>query len=229
MTSLFEGSVWLRRSWPTAYAFRCTSLLFSSCYVYSPRASGATAAASRLLCSRVKAMHPAWIPRYAGCVHQASCRDVQLAALFGRGAVLVPVPGSTASGNVPWAAACLAAALRDIGLGQRLWAGLHRQLGVRKSATSPAAGRPSVREHYESFALSRPAISAVRFVLVDDVVTKGRTLLAAAARLQEELPHADVRAFALIRTLGLGQHVDGVFEVCHGVIRWAGGDACREP
>jgi hypothetical protein len=27
----------------------------------------------------------------------------------------------------------------------------------------------------------------------------------------------------------LGQHVDGVFEVCHGVIRWAGGDACREP
>jgi hypothetical protein len=59
--------------------------------------------------------------------------------------------------------------------------------------------------------------------------TKGRTLLAAAARLQAELPHADIRAFALIRTQGFVPHLGSVFESCHGVIRWAGGDARREP
>jgi adenine/guanine phosphoribosyltransferase-like PRPP-binding protein len=70
---------------------------------------------------------------------------------------------------------------------------------------------------------------ASRIVLIDDVITKGRTLLAAAARLQAELPHADIRAFALIRTLGFVQHMERVLEPCHGVVRWAGGDARREP
>jgi predicted amidophosphoribosyltransferase len=187
------------------------------------------AEASRQLCARVKAVDPVWIPRYAGCVYQARCHDAQLAALFSGGAVLVPVPGSAASASAPWVAAQLAAALREVGLGHRLWTGLRRQVGVRKSATSPAAGRPSVREHYESFAVARPAMPASRIVLIDDVITKGRTLLAAAARLQAELPHADIRAFALIRTLGFVQHMERVLEPCHGVVRWAGGDARREP
>ena len=59
--------------------------------------------------------------------------------------------------------------------------------------------------------------------------TKGRTLLAAATRLQTELPHADIRAFALIRTQGFMPQLGSVFESCHGVIRWAGGDARRDP
>jgi hypothetical protein len=229
MTSLYEASVWLRQSWPSAYTFPQTSLSFASCYVYSPRASGAMAEGSRLLCARVKTGDPTWIPRYAGCVHKTSCRDAQLAALFAGRPVLVPVPGSTICGDAPWAAQLLAFALSEVGLGGGLWVGLRRQTGVRKSATSPAGGRPSVREHYESFAITRPLRPVARIVLIDDVITKGRTLLAAAARLQSELPQADIRAFALIRTLGFVARMDRVLEPCHGVVRWAGGDAHREP
>ena len=100
---------------------------------------------------------------------------------------------------------------------------------------APSAGRPSVAEHYESFSTSPLAVPVRRIVLVDDVITKGRTLLAAAAaaaaaaRLQAELPRADIRAFALIRTQGFVERLDHVTEVCHGVIRWGGGDARREP
>jgi pyrimidine operon attenuation protein/uracil phosphoribosyltransferase len=68
-----------------------------------------------------------------------------------------------------------------------------------------------------------------RLVLIDDVITKGRTLLAAAARLRKELPHSDIRGFALIRTLGFVDRIERLAEPCHGVIRWAGGDARREP
>ena len=39
----------------------------------------------------------------------------------------------------------------------------------------------------------------------------------------------DARFFALIRTQGFVQQLGSVFESCHGVIRWAGGDARREP
>jgi predicted amidophosphoribosyltransferase len=229
MTSLFETSAALRQAWPSAHAFPCTSLSFISCYVYSPRAAGATAEASRLLCARVKASDPVWLPRYAGSVYRASTRDSELAALFGCSAMLVPVPGSSISAGGPWAAERLAAALGMVGLGQRVWPALRRQLALRKSATSPAGARPSVREHYESFAIARGPVAAAKIVLVDDVITKGRTLLAAAARLQAEWPHADIRAFALIRTVGFVPRMTQLLELCHGVVRWAGGDARREP
>jgi hypothetical protein len=66
-------------------------------------------------------------------------------------------------------------------------------------------------------------------VLVDDVITKGRTLLAAAMRLQVDLPPAEITAFALVRTLGFIEQLQHLTEVCHGCVRWAAGDARREP
>jgi hypothetical protein len=229
MTSLFEASAPLRHAWPSAHGFSCTSLAFASCYAYSPRAVGAMADASRLVCARVKASDPAWLPRYASSVQRAGCRDCELAALFARSAVLVPVPGSAISTHSPWPAERLAIALNAMGLGERVWPVLRRQFAVRKSATSPAGSRPSVREHYESFAIARASSPVLRVVLIDDVVTKGRTLLAAAARLQTEWPHTDVRAFALIRTVGFVPRMVQFLELCHGFIRFERGDARRDP
>ncbi len=68
-----------------------------------------------------------------------------------------------------------------------------------------------------------------QLVLIDDVVTKGRTLLAAAARVHEALPDADIRAFALLRTMGWVQGVDRLLDPCVGEIRWRAGDAYRNP
>ncbi len=218
-----------QREWPKGRKLPWPSLAFASCYVYSPRAPGAVCEASRQLCARLKASDPQWLPRYAGVVYRASLCDPQLANLFGGAAVLVPVPGSATGKSASWPASQLALALREIGLVQQVWKGLRRDSTVTKSATARASERPTVREHYESFAVEHPLPAIHKILLVDDVITKGRTLLAAAARLQEQFPHADVRAFALIRTLGFVPRVDQLAETCHGVVRWAGGDARREP
>jgi adenine/guanine phosphoribosyltransferase-like PRPP-binding protein len=74
-----------------------------------------------------------------------------------------------------------------------------------------------------------PAIPPERIVLIDDVVTKGRTLLAAATRLQEAFPSAQIRAFALVRTMGLIAGVNQLLDPCKGEIRWRAGDAHRNP
>jgi predicted amidophosphoribosyltransferase len=150
--------------------------------------------------------------------------------LFTREALLVPVPGSAPSCHALWAAWQLAMALRELGLGREVWVGLERRSPVRKSATALSGARPSVREHFESFAVVRSQqLPPQRIILVDDVITKGRTLLAAAARLRCEFAHADIRAFALVRTLGFLSRLDRLLAPCEGVVHWAGGDARREP
>lgn len=66
-------------------------------------------------------------------------------------------------------------------------------------------------------------------MLVDDVITKGRTILATAARLHEIFPDAYISAFALVRTMGFLGDVSQFLEPCAGFVRWGGGDARREP
>jgi predicted amidophosphoribosyltransferase len=214
----------------TTSRFEPATLPFSAFYVYWPHAPGATAEASRRLCERVKASNALWLPRYAGCVCRARISDPQLAGLFAPHAVLVPVPGCAGTRGVAGSAFRLAAALCAVGAAQAMWPGLWRRYTVPKSATASSGARPTVHAHYESLELDPPPGLVSRIVLIDDVVTKGRTLLAAAARLRTVLPHADVRAFALVRTLGVGQPVRGrIIALCHGQIRWSGEDARREP
>ena len=62
--------------------------------------------------------------------------------------------------------------------------------------------------------------------IIDDVVTKGATLLAAASLLANAFPDARVRAFALVRTMGLVPDIERIVEPVVGRI---GLDAWGEP
>lgn len=212
-----------------AAALRCT-LSFASCYVYAPRGEGSLSVEARLLCRRVKASDPKWLPRYAARVVELGARERRFARLFARDAWLVPVPGCTPACARSTAAWQLATALHGLGLGRGLWTGLARRLPVRKSATALLGERPTVRQHFESLSVSDAPPSLIeRIVLVDDVITRGRTLLAAATRLRCKFPQADVRALAMVRTMGFLTRIDRLLAPCEGVVYWARGDARRAP
>jgi predicted amidophosphoribosyltransferase len=204
---------------------------FASCYVYSPAGKGRVSQHSRLLRELLKAADARFIDKYAGRVQQQV--DGGSAALCGyieAEDILVPVPGSAATcAERAWVAGRLADALIDKGLGRVAWPGLHRVSSVRKSAYALIGARPSVHRHYDSFSFMKPLWESQSIVLVDDIVTKGRTLLAAAARIQDALPHARIKAFALMRTRGLGCDVATLLEPCRGEINWSSGDARRNP
>jgi len=167
--------------------------------------------------------------KYAVRVRQQMLPASVLAGFFLPGDVLVPVPRCAPKLGGTWAAAELANALVQEGVGSATWPGLRRISAVRKSATSAKGWRPSVERHYDSFRLEPRNLRPESIVLIDDVITVGRTLLAAAARVREALPDAQIRAFALLRTRSMIADIQSVLDPCRGEIRWMDGDARRIP
>jgi hypothetical protein len=206
------------------------AIAYASCYVYSPGGAGAVCERSRLLRTLLKAGDASFTHKYALRVRQQARDSPLLGGFFGATDVLVPVPGCVpyVEGHL-WAAGRLAIALVNEGLGGAAWAGLRRVRAVRRSATSLPGGRPTVGLHYESFLMEPRSRPPERIVLIDDVITKGRTLLAAASRVHDAFPRAEIRAFALLRTLGLVARVEQLLDPCRGEIRWRAGDAHRSP
>ena len=207
-------------------------LPFSAYYAYSPSGGDPTSRRSRRICAAIKTGNRRWIANIAAELRAYFAERPDWARSFGLRAVLVPVPASgprdAAVGEV---AEAIAAALVHAGLGATVRPMLVRRHAVRKSATSPVGSRPSVAEHFASLAIADrdPAGAVAEFVLIDDVVTRGRTMLAAACRLRAAYPQAEVRAFALMRTLGFVAGVARLVDPCLGEIRWRRGDACRIP
>jgi predicted amidophosphoribosyltransferase len=206
------------------------TIAYGSCYVYSPAGPGAVSERSRLLLALLKTADATFMLKYALRVRQQAEDSPPLAGFFEATDVLVPVPGCTPrSPGGLWTAEHLASALVNEGLGGAAWAGLRRIHAVPKSATAARGKRPTVNLHYESFVIEGYPTAPERIVLIDDVVTKGRTLLAAATRVHEAFPCADVRAFALVRTMGLISGVHRLLDPCRGEISWRAGDAHRSP
>lgn len=198
-----------------------------------------------MLCARLKAADPIWLPRLAARVWLEAVGHGRFASAFGTGVVLVPVPGSAPLQRTDWVGARLAWCLKEVGLAAEVWPILWRQRAVKKSAFAAVGERPSVLEHYASFAIERPVWDAtpnsqrplagkpgepaLRLTLVDDVITRGRTLLAAARRVRDAFPTAKICTFALLRTLCPDETLRQVLDPCEGEVRWAFGDARRRP
>jgi hypothetical protein len=205
-------------------------LSFGSCYGYSPGGVCQASRRSRALCARLKAGDADFLVKYALRVRRECSESRLLDGFFAEKTILVPVPASVPSiAGALTVAERLARALVQQGLGAAVWPGLRRDSPVRKSATALAGTRPTVEDHYSSLSVTDLPLASAQLLLIDDVVTKGRTLLAAAARLQEAFPHAHIRAFALLRTMSLISEIDSLVQPCVGEIRWRRGDARRSP
>ncbi len=208
------------------------SITFASCYIYAPCGRCEVSERSRSLCALLKAGDARLILKYAQCVKQHAREYPTFAGFFSSSDLLVPVPGSESlnplRGSV---ASLLAEALVREGLAGAQCDCIRRVRPVRKSATAASRDRPSVERHYESLAVEWTRLSGdpVRLTLVDDVVTRGRTLLAAATRLHDAFPQARIQAFALLRTMGFAPRVDRLLDPCIGKIAWRRGDARRNP
>jgi hypoxanthine phosphoribosyltransferase len=151
--------------------------------------------------------------------------------VLGPDVTLVPCPRSSllVEGAL-WPGRLIADELVRAGLGRQVIASLERIEAVPKSAFQAQGERPDARRHYETMRATPDLAATTRITVVDDFVTKGNTLLAAASRLAEVYPGSTVTVFALVRTKGLQPEVENIIEPCVGRIweRYAG-EADRQP
>lgn len=205
-------------------------LPFASCYGYSPGGMSAASRRSRHYRLLLKAHDRGFIANSARRVAQEVAAEGVLAGFFTCRPVLVPVPSSTCTiAGTDTPASVLAAALLDEGLGHAVWPGLWRRQPVARSSCAIPGCRPSVLDHYRSFGLAGTVPGTGSILLVDDLVSKGRTLVGASMRLRAAAPQVRIAAFALMRTTSLVPEIERVLDPCAGLIGWVRGDARRCP
>jgi predicted amidophosphoribosyltransferase len=205
-----------------------SELRFGSFLAYSPRGQSDVSRNSRDICYRMKNDTAGAIAQFVARLKEEFAKTA-LNEILGPNVTLVPVPRSTplVEGAL-WPARRIAEELVKQGLGAEVLPIVARARPVAKSSHAGPGERPTIAQHIESLILEPLLSNPARIAIVDDVVTKERTLLATGSHLRQRFPAADIRAFALIRTKGLQPDIDKILEPCVGmIVRDPWGDADR--
>lgn len=134
-------------------------------------------------------------------VAQKISQEAKLSDYFPFGTILVPVPRSSLSSECGlWPAKRITEALSEVGIGMSVDC-LRRIQAVPQSSRSKSKNRPKPLEHYNTMEVQGTLTRPSRIVLVDDVVTSGATILAAASRIKEAFPDVQPEAFAVVKTV----------------------------
>jgi predicted amidophosphoribosyltransferase len=149
---------------------------------------------------------------------------------FNSNAILIPAPKSSLlKKGMLWVPQRITTALINNGLGKTSEECLERVIALPRSSKSTPANRPKPLQHYESMRVKELLFDPNEIVLVDDVVTRGATILGAVNRLTEVFPNTRIRAFAVMRTMSNPEEFSEIVDPCIGTIRLSGKDAFRNP
>lgn len=202
---------------------------FASLLAYSPHGTGEVSITSRRVCYGIKGGDAVLIARAVATLRKFY-DEHQLSDFLGPDVGLVPAPRSAPRVERGlWPADILARALVEAGFGREVLPHLRRTQAVPKSAFAKAGERPTYERHLQTIACDGPLLVPSRLTIIDDVVTRGRTLFACATRLRERYPAVDVRCFSVVRTMGLVPDVSEIASPCRGRLFLTGDDVDREP
>jgi hypothetical protein len=174
---------------------------------YSPRGLGEAAESARTWMKALKGgatwgNPPRSGPQYAADYIARNTSSLQFSSFFSASTVVVPAPKSALhqEGSL-WVPHQIASALIANGLGGRVATLLKRAIPIPKAATSIASERPTAQKHFETLVVQSDLGPVEKILIVDDVVTRGSTLIGGANRLHESYPAVPIRAFAVMRTM----------------------------
>lgn len=215
---------------------KLSQLDFGSLLAYSPREASTAIVHSKNVMIALKqdsfvSNPPVLMSQWVAQTVQRKKPSLSFASFFKANTTLVPAPKSSLmQPNTLWVPLRIANALAEIGLGKNVLPCLVRDKPVAKFASSVPNKRPTVTEHYESMSVQGSLSKPEDILLIDDVITRGATLLGAANRLADAFPQAEIRAFAAMRTISNPAEFVKVYDPCVGKIELREiGDTLRRP
>lgn len=218
--------------------FRLSRIEFGSFLTYSPRGTTDPELRSRTMMRALKDDQVITnLPNPPVLMSDTVCdaikKDIEslpFSHFFNANTILVPTPRSSLikTGTL-WVPQRFANALKRKGLGRSVEECLQRVTPVRKAAASNAADRPKAADHYDSMLVQKIFPEPEDILLVDDVITRGATLLGATNRLVDAFPNAQIRVFAAMRTISPPDIFRNVRAPCTGTVELKGNDTFRRP
>jgi hypothetical protein len=216
-------------------SFKLSELEFGSLLSYSPAGSSEPERRSKSIMTAIKndkfiGDPPILTSEFISNSIKEKMTTLPFGYFFRTNPVLVPIPNSSLMRpNTLWVSRRLADALYRNGLGISVENLLERFRPLRKAATCTAQNRPKVSEHYNSLNIQKGFHNPREILLIDDIVTRGATLLGAANRLRETFPMVHVRAFAAIRSISPPFIFEHVYDPRKGLITLNGQETFRKP
>lgn len=215
---------------------RLSQLQFGSLLTYTPHGSSAEAKLSKDVMYLLKKdgfmgepriLMSEWIAKKV----QEKMTELPFASFFGPNTVLVPAPKSSLmQPNTLWVPERIATALVRIGIGKAVSPCLVRATAVPKAAYCAGPDRPTAANHYASICVQGGLAEPDEILLIDDVVTRGATLIGAANRLTDAFPKAHIRAFAALRAISNENEFENIYDPRVGTIDlWDTGETYRRP
>lgn len=160
---------------------------------------------------------------------QRNLKKYPFSDYFSEKTMLVPTPTSSLiKRDGLWVPQRITSALANVGLGINEEC-LIRETPLPRSSTSLASDRPKAIQHYNSIRVRESLLEPQDIVLVDDVITRGATVLGAVNRLAEVFPKAKIRVFAVMRTISNFLEFSNIIEPCVGTVSLIGLDSFRNP
>lgn len=212
-----------------------SKLEFGSYLTYSPRGQSETAVRSRYWKDCLKneksvESPPKFMSQLVAERMKESINQMPFNHFFSQNVSLVPIPKSSLmQPNTLWASEKIAYALSKQAFGN-FYPCLKRIKPVQKAAYAvPSNKRPKAIDHYNSVECQQLVHRPKEIVLIDDIITRGSTLLGCASRVKEIFPEVPIRAFAVIRTISIHDNFTKIEDPCVGKITLSNNDTFREP
>lgn len=145
-------------------------------------------------------------------------------------AALVPVPRSTplVEGAV-FPAKIICETLVENGLGESVADCLYRSYAIPKSSGQfHAETRNTVQTHQDSLGIRPQLITEPTIIVVDDILTLGRTSMASVLQLKEAYPDKEIKVFCAIRTRGW-KNLEKIIDISHGHMQMAANGGVQLP